>query len=410
MSEESFRFLHASDLHLEQPAYGLTEIPDHLREVLADAPLEAASRVFETAILENVEFVVLAGDIINPRTGGPRAISFLLEQFDLLREQRIHVYWCGGREDSPDRWPDDLPLPETVHLFPKGQIKQLAHAHNGVPVATVIGTSSSGNGAVHAGEFRIEPTSRFTVAVAYGQADASSLAGHKQIDYWALGGRHQQKTLFQSPQMAHFSGSPQGRCPEETGIHGCTLVQVDPGRKARTKFIPTDVVRWCAESVSLDENAQRNDLQRELRSRMQKITSEASGSNVMVRWRVQADGALAGMLRSGGLDRELLEWLRTEFGRTRPAVWAVSLDVESGTTLPDELYEEDTILGDFLRAVRQHEQDHTLALDFARFLPDMGKNRSLASAIESDEAGSRAALLHEAAVLGADLLTGEELT
>ncbi len=408
MSEESFRFLHASDLHLEQPPYGLTEIPDHLGETLADAPLEAATRVFETAMMENVEFVVLSGDIINPRTGGPRAISFLLEQFELLREQNIHVYWCGGREDSPDRWPDDLPLPKTVHLFPKGQIEQLTHSHNGSPMATVIGTSSSENGAVHAGEFRIEPTNRFTVAVAYGQADASSLAGHKQIDYWALGGRHQQKTLFQSPQTAHYAGSPQGRCPEETGVHGCTLVQVDPGRKVRTKSIPTDVVRWCTESVSLDANAQRNDLQRELRSRMQKIVSEASGANVMVMWRVQAGGPLAGMLRSGGLDRELLEWLRTEFGRARPAVWAVSLDVESGATLPDELYEEDTILGDFLRAVREHEQDQTLALDFARFLPDMGKNRGLASAMEPVESGSRAALLHEAAVLGADLLSGEE--
>jgi hypothetical protein len=188
------------------------------------------------------------------------------------------------------------------------------------------------------------------------------------------------------------------------------LVQVDPGRKARTKFIQTDAVRWCTESISLAEDAQRNDLQRELRSRMQKIASEASGANVLVRWRVKADGPLAGMLRSGGLDRELLEWLRTEFGRTRPAVWAVSLDVESGATLPEELYEEDTILGDFLRAVREHEQDQALALDFARFLPDMGKNRTLASAIQSGESVSRAALLHESAVLGADLLRGEELT
>jgi hypothetical protein len=185
-------------------------------------------------------------------------------------------------------------------------------------------------------------------------------------------------------------------------------VQVDPGRRVRTKFIPTEFVRWCAESISLEENAQRNDLQRELRGRAQKIASEASGSNVLVSWRVQAEGPLAGTLRCGGLERELLDWLRSEFGRAHPAVWTVSLDVEPVTTLADDLYEEDTILGDFLRAVREHKQDQRLTLDFGRFLPDLSKNRTLGSVMQSAEADSRAALLHEAAVLGTDLLRGEE--
>ena len=72
MSIGPFRFIHASDFHLEQPPTGLLEIPDHLREVLIDAPLNGAHEVFEAAVSDAVDFVVLAGDILDPLAAGPR--------------------------------------------------------------------------------------------------------------------------------------------------------------------------------------------------------------------------------------------------------------------------------------------------------------------------------------------------
>ena len=46
----SLRLLHASDLHLEQPIYGLAEVPDHVRELLIESPYHAAEQVFEAAL------------------------------------------------------------------------------------------------------------------------------------------------------------------------------------------------------------------------------------------------------------------------------------------------------------------------------------------------------------------------
>ena len=37
------------------------------------------------------------------------------------------------------------------------------------------------------------------------------------IHYWALGGRAEQSTLFNSPGIAHYPGTPQGRSPAEAG-------------------------------------------------------------------------------------------------------------------------------------------------------------------------------------------------
>jgi 3',5'-cyclic AMP phosphodiesterase CpdA len=406
MSEDVVRFIHASDLHLEQPAHGLTEAPEHLRGELIDAPLQAAQRIFETALLEGVDFVVLSGDIINPRTAGPHAIALLLEQLELLREQHIAVYWAGGHDDTPDGWPEELRLPDNVHSFPKGQVKQVVHLDGDQPVATILGVSST-DGQVHAGDFRTEPTNRYTVAVAYGDADAVALAGHKQIDYWALGGLHQAKTLFQSPQIAHYAGTPQGRAPDEDGVHGCLLVTVDRGRKARTKFIPTDTLRWRSETLALEDTANRNELQRQLRSRMQRIATEAGGCTGLVSWQITTAGTLAGALRTGGLDRELLEWLRTEFGRAKPPVWTIALEADSPATLPEESYTEDTILGDFLRAVRAQEQERHRPFLFTQYLPDLSKNRALAAVLESADGDTRESLLQEATLLGADLLRGE---
>jgi hypothetical protein len=134
-----------------------------------------------------------------------------------------------------------------------------------------------------------------------------------------------------------------------------------------------------------------------------------SGATALVSWTIAAEGPLAGMLRAGQLDQELLEWLRTEFGRAKPPVWTIGLKASSSGELSEDLYEEDTILGDFLRAVREHEQDSNLSLDFTHFIPDASSNRALVSLLHTVGAPSRETLLDEAAALGSELLRGEDV-
>ena len=65
MSGQHFRFLQAGAFELDQPLAGLTEIPEPLTELLIDAPFSAAQKVFDAAIEERVDFVVLNGDLID---------------------------------------------------------------------------------------------------------------------------------------------------------------------------------------------------------------------------------------------------------------------------------------------------------------------------------------------------------
>lgn len=51
----------------------------------------------------------------------------------------------------------------------------------------------------------------------------------------------------------HFPGSTQGRTPEESGLHGCSLVDLDSDGVIRCRFLPTTTVRW--ENFDLDIDA-----------------------------------------------------------------------------------------------------------------------------------------------------------
>src|SRR5262245_1148500 len=115
MLRTPFRFLHSGDFHLERPPHGLAELPAPLVVRLADAPYRAAERVFDVAIKERVNFVVLSGDLLDATSAGPAAIAFLCEQFERLQSFDIAVYWSAGPVDQLGEWSSVIKLPANVH-------------------------------------------------------------------------------------------------------------------------------------------------------------------------------------------------------------------------------------------------------------------------------------------------------
>ena len=423
MSNRPFRFVHAGDFHLESPPRGLTEVPDHLKELFIEAAYWAAERVFETVLAEEAELLVLSGDILNPQHTGPRGPLLLAEQFARLAERGIAVYWAGGRTDPPEAWPAAIPLPENVHVFPRGRVEEFVHRRDGTPLVRLIGASLDRQRTIRCGDFYPDPDGLFSIAVVHGTADAAALQARK-IHYWALGGRHDRSTLLSSPHVAHYPGSPQGRRPQEHGTHGCTVVQVggqqrvqvggqqrvqvDGQQQARTSLVPTDVMRWLDERVVVDEATTREDLETLLRERMQTLIENAPAVDLLICWTVAGSGPLLCRLRRGGLGTELLGWLRHEYGFGPPAAWSVSLEVELPAALPPEWYEQETIRGDFLRAVRQFQVNSAEPLDLQSYVAEEHLAGTLGATMAVDDPAVRERVLREAAWLGVDLLSPEE--
>jgi DNA repair protein SbcD/Mre11 len=405
MSNWPFRFIHASDFHLELPLGGVSDVPEHLRDLFMDAPYAAARQVFESALLEEAGFVILSGDILHPLYAGPRGEIFLFEQFTRLAERDISVYWVGGTVDQPDQWLSSFTLHDNVHVFPCGRVDEFIHEHNGTHVARIMGTSLDKQRSIRAGDFHPDPSGLFTIAAAYGTADMSALQS-RGVNYWALGGRHQRATPTSVPQVIHYSGTPQGRRPEEIGVHGCTLVQVDESRHIRTSLIPTDSVRWFNERIVVDKETTQNDLEMRMHERIHSLRESAPKSTLLITWTIAGGGLLVKQMQCGRMATDFLDLMRTESGYASPAAWSLSIEVEPADRMPEEWYEQETIRGDFLREIRRLQMNQDEPLEFETYIAESHKAGSLGSMVQLADKDARGRVLNEVAVLGATLLGG----
>src|SRR3546814_14750790 len=65
MSLTSFKFLHAADIHLDSPLHGLSRYEGLPVDEIRSATRAAFDNLVQCAIDEDVDFVVLAGDLFD---------------------------------------------------------------------------------------------------------------------------------------------------------------------------------------------------------------------------------------------------------------------------------------------------------------------------------------------------------
>ena len=407
MPASPLRLVHTSDLRLDRPLFGLDEAPDSLLSLFRDAPLEAAERVFDTALAENADALLLAGDVLDSRRASPRVIDFLVRHFGRLQKRGIAVYWAGGVLDPPDAWPRTERLPDNVTVFPPGRVESFELRRGASVVAAVQGVSKPADREVDASEFRRDAHGRFTVGVAYGTSDAPGKEGDR-VDYMALGGRPRRATVDHEPGVAHYAGSPQGRCPAEPGPSGCTVVEVGEDGKAKTRFIATDVVRWQEETLEFTAGATGDQLRDRLRERLDKVHARAKGVAQLIAWRLEGVGPLVARLRPDGLAGELLRDLQQHAARLQPVCHSYALRCDSRYEPPHEQMDQETILGDLLRQVEVLRRNEAFVLDLGEMLPKPLPDASLASLARIDGAAERAELFNHAAKLGVALMAEED--
>jgi DNA repair exonuclease SbcCD nuclease subunit len=402
-----FRFLHASDFHLDRPPRGLAEVPEHLRSALVDSAYRAAERVFDVALREHVDFVVLSGDLVDPALAGPRGLVFLGEQFARLIERGIGVYWALGRSDRLGAWSDAWPLPHEVVRFSGNDVERIVHCRGEERIALIIGTTAAERKRIRLSQFETHEPELFVVALAHGAADAELLS-RLGVDYWALGGEHERRSLLTGSVTAHYCGSPQGRRPQESGPHGCTLVQVDDERHIRTSFVPTDAVRYLNERVAVSETTTPEQLRHIIEERVAELSTDAFGPDLLIHWRVSGSKTLGAELRRGKLATELLARLRSDYAARKPVVWTVAIEAEtSGGPLPANVAEQ-TLLGEFLRTVQFYLDHDEEPLAFANYLPARESASTIAAAVAFDSVLERRRVLEEVARLGGELLAPGE--
>lgn len=398
---ESIKFIHSSDFHLDQPIKGLTELSPHLIETLANAPYTAAQKIFDLAIAERVDFLLLAGDLYDSESGSARASAFLLSQFQRLAEKDIHVYWCAGETDHPDRWPGSIELPENVLTFSSSLVEQIEHRRDGKAIARIMACGYDSKRTI-ADSFAAPDAELFNIALGHGEFDTTTFSGNS-IRYWALGGCHKANKQEKPDTFVSYPGTPQGRTPKESGGHGFKICRVDSAGKLRVQTIESDRVRWLTQKVAISEQVQIDELKNELGERALKIMADTTEQVILCKWFMATEGEFNPAIRNREWTKELLEWLRNEFGRTDHGLWSVSLKVEAPKNLPIEWYEEDTILGEYMRATGRYQSDDSLKLNFMDYMPKT-VDTSITAGLGHVSSQRREEILRQATMVGLEYL------
>lgn len=251
------RFLHAADLHLGSALPGFrARSPGDVPEDV-DAPLAAFDNMLDLARREEVDFLVIAGDLYD---GEWKDFRLGLDVADRLRRLGKPCFVLRGNHDAASVIPRSLPLPQNVREF--------GSSHCGTLDLPELGV------ALHGQSFRdravtedlslgyCPPTPQmFNIGVlhtsaedrgvhdTYAPCSVASLAT-RGYDYWALGHIHQRREVLPAPWIV-FPGNTQGRHIREAGQKGCSIVTVRDGRVAEVRHHDLDVVRWARVEVDM---------------------------------------------------------------------------------------------------------------------------------------------------------------
>ena len=316
MSGDITRFLHASDFELGTPIFGVAGLPADLRSLMATARYRAAERVFDAAIDENVDFVLLSGGIMGDLPRDSRGMWFFATQCERLADRRIPVYWIE-ETDATQGWADYVPLPSNVYQADPKIGQQFNFVSDcGAPIRIAAGSEFQDH-------FADDAAATICVLPDGLEDQPLSAAG---VDYWALGGRSAPGAVPAVCGLAQFAGSPQGRAPSEPGPRGCQLVTIDHDRVVRSTLLTCDVVRWHEERVQITEDADWQQLCQLLLERKQQIARVVDTNAVMVRWTLHGHGALWQQLLRDEVCNRLLSALRDQTGASATRIWSLVVE------------------------------------------------------------------------------------
>lgn len=288
-----FRFIHAADPHLDSPLRGLKVHEGAPVERLRGATRRAFENLVALAITEQVDFLLIAGDLYDGDWKDYSTGLYFRGQMLRLKERNIPVYLISGNHDAASVITKRLSLPENVHLFSTRTAETVEVP--GLPV--VIHGRGFPNRAVPENlvpEYPSVVPGRFNVGLLH--TSLTGALGHdtyapcseqdlrsKGYDYWALGHIHQPTVISEDPWIV-FAGNCQGRHAREDGPRGCRLVTVDAsGTVASAEWHPLDVVRWHNVNVDLNQVDDEGAANHRIRTALGDAIDKAEGRLVAAR-------------------------------------------------------------------------------------------------------------------------------
>lgn len=361
------RFIHAADVHLDSPLQGLEAHEGAPVDVLRGATRRALENLVELAIKEQVDFVVIAGDLYDGDWKDYSTGLFFRSQMARLNTSGIPVYLIAGNHDAASVISKKLGLPENVQEFSTRTTESFE-----VPgLKVVIHGRGFPNRAVPENlvlDYPLATPDKFNLGLLH--TSLTGRPGHdtyspcseqdlrsKGYDYWALGHIHQPEVISKDPWIV-FSGNSQGRHARETGPRGCCLVTVNDALEVETmERCELDVVRWQDVTVVLDKVEKETEVIQRVRDAL--VDAVEMAENRLLAARITLTGASP---LHGSLHRESQRWkaeilgVAQDFGEA--AVWIEQIKLATSPVYDlSELAERDALTKIVLEMLEKSTHD-----------------------------------------------------
>lgn len=268
------KILHVSDLHLDTPFVGIGKKDKELQKKLTQSPYRALERCIQLAINEQVDLILISGDIYNSDRQTIYAQHYFYSKMEELHSHDIPVVVCHGNHDYLPVDKLRVTYPENVYVFEDEEVSYFDVEVSNRETVRVYGFSYNHRWIAENKAETYPENSRetdYTIGMLHGQAYSNQLKENhyapytladlksKNYDYWALGHIHKQQIINQEPLMI-YPGNIQGQHHNESGDKGCFIIELNKGQASHYEFHSLAEIIWQTESLNLEKELQGPDL------------------------------------------------------------------------------------------------------------------------------------------------------
>lgn len=260
--DRKISFIHVADLHLDSPFKGLAHVPERIFKDIRESTFHAFDYLVNCAIENEVDFILLVGDLFDNEKQSLKAQVHLRSGFQKLNEYDIKVYLSYGNHDYIKGNIHPITYPDNVHIFSSEEVSSFVFEKDGQSLAKIYGFSYEDRavlGNKTEEYYRIEDHIPFHIGMLHGSVYGNQTHDpyapftltnlkEKSFDYWALGHIHKREVLHENPPIV-YSGNTQGRHRNEQGEKGCYIVSLSD-QNISLDFIPLQTILF--DNVSID--------------------------------------------------------------------------------------------------------------------------------------------------------------
>ncbi|MFO8236010.1 MAG: DNA repair exonuclease [Bacteroidales bacterium] len=284
----SVKILATADLHLGRKSSALP----------VDAEESSAkytwNRFVELAIRQQVDIVLLAGDIVDRDNRYFEAIGPLQNGFTKLKEKGIQIYAVAGNHDY-DVFQTIVASREyrNVHLLgARGDWEKKLFSKNNLEVQFVgwsFPKQHFKQNPLHSFDDLQLDSHRLTIGLLHSEVDtlesryAPVTTGElsaKPVDVWILGHIHKPTDFDKQDPLIGYPGSPHAFNSGEKGVHGPLLIELQGKDDVTIERIPLSPVRYETITVKISNGFDEPDAREALTSKIIDHSNELEMENV----------------------------------------------------------------------------------------------------------------------------------